>query len=279
MNPPVQQDDIMQNIQEMIGNLLKNAIDKVQTTDINKQLGGATEAPAGDDMAGLMQTQLDITEIKKIVNTMHRFLDSISTMISQLESGNIHYSADSDKFLDDYINTADNIFEIAAFSMKDSLTGLSNKYGFDNRLILEWNRAARDRASLSLFLISIDGFNSYKKTYGAQKGDVLLQSVAKVLEQSIKRTTDFCARLDDVFAIILSTTDIDGAQIVADRVFLEVANTCVPIDEQTSEKLTVSIGASVLIPTHNEQAVDFVAKASNALKKASESGRSKVVID
>jgi len=278
MDPTIHQEDFMQNIQGMIGNLLKNAIEKVQKTEMSKQIGGAEQDPADESDLNLMQTQLDIAEIKEIVHTMHKFLDNIGTMISQLESGNLQYNQDNDKFLDDYINTADNIFEIAAFSMKDSLTGLSNRYGFDNRLILEWNRAVRDKSSLSLFLISIDGFKAYKEAYGNQQGDVLLQAAAKVLEQSIKRNTDFCARLDDEFAIILSTTDVEGAKIVVERVLSGIKGIEAPFAGLPGDKLTVSIGASVHTPTYNEQAADFIAEAYKALKNTGGAGCGNVVI-
>jgi len=278
MDPSAQQDDIMHNIQDMVGNLLKNAIEKVQTTEMREQLGSTEQEAAPDSDASLIQAQMDITEIKKIVNTMHKFLDNMSTMIAQLESGNLHYSQDNDKFLDDYIDTADNIFEIAAFSMKDSLTGLSNKYGFDNRLVLEWNRAARDKSSLSLLIIGIDGYTSYKETNGNQQGDILLKTVSKSIELSIMRATDFIARLDDSFAIILSITDVDGVKIVADRIFQEIESLNASGADELGNKITVSIGASVQTPTHNEQAADFIMRANNALKKAGESGQSSVII-
>jgi len=279
MDPSAQQDDIMHNIQDMIGNLLKNAIEKVQTTEMSTQLGSTPQEATTDSDTSLLQAQMDITEIKKVVYTMQRFLDNMSTMIAQLESGNIQYSQENDKFLDDYIDTADNIFEIAAFSMKDSLTGLSNKYGFDNRLVLEWNRAARDKSSLSLLIIGIDGYTSYKEANGNQQADILIKTAAKTIEQSIMRATDFIARLDDDFAIILSITDIDGVKIVTDRIFKEVEGLSITGADGQEIKVTVSIGASVQTPSYNEQAADFIMRAHNALKKAGEEGPGSVVIN
>jgi len=291
MNPENQQDDIMHNIQDMIGNLMKSAIEKAQKTEMSEQLGSAAQAAANESETGepgetsaasLMQAQMDITEIKKIVYTMQKFLDSISSMISQLESGTVEYSKDNDKFLDDYIDTADNIFEIAAFSMKDNVTGLSNRYGFDNRLVLECSRAARDKSTLSLLLIRIDGYKSYKDAYGNQQGDALLQTAAKTLKESIKRATDFIARLDDDFAVILPLTIADGTKIVAERILREIENMIIPFadEDRQAGKISVRIGVRVQMPSHNEQAAEFLLKAQNALKKACEAGDdTRIVID
>ena len=198
-------------------------------------------------------------------------------MIHQLETGSTEYSQDGDKLLDDYIDTAANIFEIAAFSMKDNLTGVSNRYAFDNRLVLEWNRAVRDKSTLSLLLISIDALKDFKGKHGQHKVDLLMQAVAKTLEQSIKRSTDFIARLDDEFAIILPITDSDGARIVAERIHNEIEKMEVQCpDGGQCIKVTVCVGVCVHMPAYEEQINDYISKANDTLKQAIANGPNKI---
>jgi len=69
---------------------------------------------------------------------------------------------------------------VKALSLMDELTGLFNRRGFDSRLRLEWNRARREQAPVSLMMIDIDHFKKYNDSYGHTQGDVALQTVAKI---------------------------------------------------------------------------------------------------
>ena len=265
-------DNIMQHIQDMIGDLLKNAVDKMQKTEISEKLGDVP-VEAGDNKEP--SEQMDISEIKNFVTVMQKFIDNVNVMVSQLETGKSEPGATDEKFLDGYMATADNILEIAAFSMKDSLTGLSNRYGFDNRLILEWNRAARDKSALGLVIFGVDGFTECEDS---KKREDTLKSVSETLENSIKRSTDFIARWsDDEFAALLPITDSNGASIVAERIRTEIGKMSIPCVLDKGGKSTVSIGVCVYTPEPHEQPADFIGNAHNAFKKAVEAGGNAVI--
>jgi len=255
--------NIMQHIQDMIGDLLKNAVDKMQQNEIGDQLGD-TSADTG--VKPDATPEMGIGEIKNFVSVMQKFIDNVNVMILQLE-GNSNPGDTDDKFLEGYMATADNVLEIAAFSMKDSLTGLSNRYGFDNRLILEWNRATRDKSALSLVIFSVG-------TDDESAHDVVLKTSSETLVKSIKRATDFIARWsDDEFAALLPITGPDGATIVVDRIKKELGSMSIP----GITKHKVSIGACVHTPEHTEKPVEFIEKAYNAFKKAKESDENTII--
>jgi len=269
---PAEPDNIMQHIQDMIGDLLKNTVDKMQKTEISEKLG---DTPPDTDEKSGTPAQMDIVEIKNFVSIMQKFIDNVNVMVTGLETGSPEPGATDDKFLDGYMATADNILEIAAFSMKDNLTGLSNRYGFDNRLILEWNRAARDKSALGLVIFAVDGCAECEDN---KKHDVLLKSVSETLEKSIKRSTDFIARWsDDEFAALLPITDADGASIVADRILMEVGNMNIPCMLERDGKSSVSIGVCVYTPEPNEQPAELINKAHDAFKKAKEAGGNSII--
>jgi len=259
--------NIMQGIQDMIGDLLKNAVDKMQKTEIKKQLGDTSIDT--QDEAGL-PAQMGIAEVKGFVTVMQKFIDNVNVVIDQLETGSSDQGGTDDQFLDGYMATADNVLEIAAFSMKDPLTGLSNRYGFDNRLILEWNRATRDKSALSLVIFGVDGFEECEDL---EARDNLLKVVSETLEKSIKRTTDFMARWsDNEFAALLPITGADGVAIVAKRISAEIGEKEIPCITKPGGKTSVSIGACVHTPEPGEKPVDFVTRAHDSYKKAKESG-------
>ena len=260
--------DIMQHIQDMIGDLLSNAVNKMHKTEMGEKLG---ETPAGESDQPDPSAQMGIAEIKNFVGVMQKFIDNVNVMVLQLETGSSKPGETDDKFLEGYMATADNILEIAAFSAKDKVTGLSNRYGFDNRLILEWNRAARDKSTLGLVIFGIDAYSDFEDN---KKHEDLLKIVSETLEKSIKRSTDFIARWsdDDGFAALLPITDKPGVTIVAERISTEIGNINIPGVLKDGARITVSIGVNVHQPEPYEQPADFINNTHDAYIKAKEAG-------
>jgi len=271
--PAVEPDSIMQGIQNMIGDLLKNAVEKMQKTEISEKLG---DAPSDADDNIEPQAQMGIAEVKNFISVMQKFIDNVSIMIAQLETGGKEPGGTDDKFLEGYMATADNVLEIAAFSMKDTLTGLSNRYGFDNRLVLEWNRATRDKSDLGLVIFGVSGFGGDEDS---KRRDDLLKAVAETLESSIKRSTDFIAKWsEDEFSALLPITNADGAKIVAERIHSEIGKVCLPGMHEECGKSSVSIGVCVYSPEPDEKPGDFISKAYNAYTSAKEAGGGSIVM-
>jgi len=262
--------DIMQHIQDMIGNLLQNAVSKIHSTDTSDKLGGEHPPPDGSNE---IAPQMGIAEIKSFLDVMRKFIDNVQVMVDQLE-GHPNQAGTDDMFLDGYMATADHVLEIAAFSMKDNLTGLSNRYGFDNRLILEWNRATRDKNTLSMVIFSADCFYDSNDSLN----DEILLTVSNKLDTIIKRTTDFIARWsDDEFAVILPITDKSGATIVAERIREEIGIIDTSGITGKSGKPLVSIGVCSHSPEPAEKPVDFINKAYDAYEKAKETPGDSIV--
>ena len=264
--------DIMQAIQDMIGDLLKNAVDKMQTSETNEKLGGV---PTDVSEKNASAAQMDISEIKSFVGFMQKFIDNITALIKYLETGVSEPGETDDKFIEDYMATADTILEIAAFSTKDSLTGFSNRYGFDNRLVLEWNRACRDKSTLGIMIFGVEGFIGSDDRV---KNDNMLKTIAQTLNKSIKRSTDFIARWsDNEFAILLPITDENGTSTVAERVLAEISALNIPGVNEKDGKASVSMGVNIYAPQFGNQPVDFINKVYNGFLEAKEAGGNSIV--
>jgi len=270
--PVAEHGDIMHHIQSMIGGILKNAVDKMHTEEHSKKLGGTHKGVRERDD---LSEQMGIDEIKNFVFVMQKFIDNVTVMISQLESGSKESGSTDDKFLEGYMATADNVLEIAAFSMKDSLTGLSNRNGFENRLILEWNRATRDKSSLGLVIFGVD---NYDECCESDKRDEMLKGISETLESTVKRSTDFIARWsDDEFAVLLPITEESGVTIVAERILKEFGDLNIPCMSNNDCKTLVSIGVCTHKPETEEKPVDFINKAHDAYEEAKKAEANKIV--
>ena len=75
----------------------------------------------------------------------------------------------------------------------DGLTGVYNQRTFQERLSQEIARADRYSRPLSVLMIDVDHFKVYNDTYGHPQGDIVLQDLARLL-QEMSRTSDTVAR-------------------------------------------------------------------------------------
>ncbi len=159
----------------------------------------------------------------------------------------------------------------------DGLTGLANRRSFDEFLDKEWRRAVRDQRPISAIMLDIDHFKAYNDTYGHQAGDDCLKKTAAVINTALRRPSDFAARYGgEEFVVILPDTDGQGAAEVAEHMRREVAAMRVPHTHSASGVVTVSAGATSLIPRDGMASSDLIGLVDRALYAAKQGGRNRV---
>ena len=100
----------------------------------------------------------------------------------------------------------------------DALTGLVNRRRFQETFPAEIARHSRNGKSLSVVMIDLDNFKSVNDNYGHPFGDMVLETVAQVLRDTL-RTTDIKARVGgEEMCILLPETDAANAQMSLERV-------------------------------------------------------------
>lgn len=168
---------------------------------------------------------------------------------------------------------------LESMSFIDGLTGVANRRRFDQTIKHEWARAARTGGSVGLLMIDLDHFKVFNDTYGHLAGDDCLRSVAKVLDNTVKRPADLVARYGgEEFAIILPGIDAKGARDVAQRMVEAVAEKAIPFEESPlgTGVVTISVGATSDTASADRDVVGLVAKADDALYRAKDAGRNMV---
>ncbi len=157
----------------------------------------------------------------------------------------------------------------------DGLTGLLNHRTFQEKLDEMLARAQRSGRPLAMVLTDIDHFKSVNDTYGHPVGDKVLAGVARVLARCV-RTVDVVARYGgEEFAIVLEETDGQGAVQLAERIRQEVSKLRFD-SEQGPFQVTLSLGVAVY-PEHGRAKKVLIDHADQALYRAKESGRNRVV--
>jgi diguanylate cyclase (GGDEF)-like protein/PAS domain S-box-containing protein len=165
----------------------------------------------------------------------------------------------------------------------DGMTGLCNRWHFDDVADAEWRRCARQHQPLSLLLLDADHFKLFNDRYGHAAGDHCLRAIASQLTAAAQRPGDLAARFGgEEFLILMPHTDRVGALHVAERVremvvALAIAHAASP----THGVVTASIGVATTWPI--EPAVGpknvsaLLAAADVALYEAKRQGRNRVV--
>jgi diguanylate cyclase (GGDEF)-like protein len=157
----------------------------------------------------------------------------------------------------------------------DPLTQTSNRSAFDDYIKREISLAARHSKSLSIIFLDVDHFKHINDQYGHECGDVALTSVAKWIKECL-RSSDAVFRFGgEEFVIILSETDLIGAELVAERIRNNIENHTMSYNMQ-AVNITASLGVSEL--RGNETVDALVKRADGAMYKAKKNGRNQVVL-
>lgn len=100
------------------------------------------------------------------------------------------------------------ISHLESLSMTDELTGLLNRRGFRGQVMTTLAQARRQDHGGVLVLIDLDHFKAVNDRYGHAAGDLVLTSVAGILQDFV-RETDTVARLGgDEFAILMPASTV-----------------------------------------------------------------------
>jgi diguanylate cyclase (GGDEF)-like protein len=159
-------------------------------------------------------------------------------------------------------------------SMTDPLTGLLNRRYFNEQTQKEVARSRRHGLRFSVLMIDIDHFKRINDMHGHPIGDMAIKALAEVCNKAL-RPQDILARYGgEEFILTLPHTDEEGASVVAERIRQTVEQVEL-VAEAGPVRFTVSIG----IATYKKDMPleQIVGRADQALYKAKQSGRNRVV--
>ena len=158
----------------------------------------------------------------------------------------------------------------------DFLTGIPNRYSFEDSLKRAVAKAKRGVESALLF-IDIDNFKLVNDTQGHTTGDDVLIEVVKILKANL-RDSDLLARLGgDEFAVLLEKTNVSEARIVAEKLRSIVDESYLYLLKYSfSLNLSLSIGIVIVDGTLNFE--KLLTLADIALYEAKDKGRNRVVL-
>lgn len=153
----------------------------------------------------------------------------------------------------------------------DPMTGLSNRYYFEEHLRGAIQRAQRLNFQLGLIYLDIDNFKLINDSQGHDSGDQLLQQIAQRLLTVVREGDVVCRLGGDEFAIVVHDLDTEtSVGALAQRV-LESIREPIPLNN-TEHFVTCSIGIATY-PRCATNAEDMQKRADLAMYQVKREGR------
>lgn len=157
-------------------------------------------------------------------------------------------------------------------AQRDVLTELPNRLAYDERLKMEVARWQRYHTPLCLAVMDIDFFKKINDRYGHQTGDKVLEHVARLFSNNIRRA-DFIARFGgEEFVMLLPHTNKHSALKVTDKLRILVEQTPLKVQE-ISVSISISCGITQFFKGDTHESA--FKRADQALYQAKEQGRNR----
>lgn len=151
---------------------------------------------------------------------------------------------------------------VESLALKDDLTGLYNRRGFQRAAEREWARAVREHFDVLVFALDLDDLKTINDSFGHAAGDAALTAVAEALRATF-RHADVLARLGgDEFTAFIVPASLSGApdieaesrlqttaEIIRGRFEHHLATTVHARTGKHGGSLSVSMGLSAARPS------------------------------
>ena len=161
-------------------------------------------------------------------------------------------------------------------AQRDHLTGIPNRSQLESRITREFEDAISKAQRLGVIFADVDRFKNVNDTYGHSAGDSVLQSVAQLLSNGLRKH-DFIGRYGgEEFVILLPGACEAELQIVAERLRARTEACDHPIGDGRSLKATISLGCAGFDPKRHLHSKHLVDEADRAMYAAKQAGRNRV---
>ncbi len=155
----------------------------------------------------------------------------------------------------------------------DGLTELFARPTFMRGLDAEFNRSKRSQMPLSLLLVGIRNFDSFRQARGSLGGDEVLKNIAGAMRRSCRNYDVLARYAEDQFAVLAPATDLAGSRTLAERILVGAEEALAPADSAPS----IAIGGASF-PTMANTPETLVECAEDALSVAHASDHTPITL-
>ncbi len=266
-----------ERLQEIDVTFQQNVLTQRESFDGGRELDSAVS----EQVQGIEETVTLAQDILSLKEALHQKVDAIRSHMQEFRDAENQRIEVAEKQIEQLTSRLQNahkesdklrqrIKEERDLAMIDPLTGIPNRFAYNERLAQEVARWKRYHNPLVLSVWDVDNFKRINDSYGHQAGDKVLTVIAKLLQSKV-RETDFAARFGgEEFVLLLPETDLEKASVVVEHIRKGVEG-CEFHYRGNPVPITISCGLSQF--REDDTAEQVFARADAALYKAKENGR------
>ena len=241
---------------------------------------GADDAESvNDSLGGSAQALKDLRELDDIDEMRRELSRAVTDLEEVVEEKKKLEQATHTKLSKQIAELDSKVEESRAEALKDALTSVANRRGF-NEAIHRWTaRSNRSLRPFTLAMIDLDGFKGVNDLHGHAIGDCILIVAARCLRNGI-RSSDLLARYGgDEFVVMMEGIDIEQTKQRLGEIVNKIASARYEyqgLGRRVVVQFTASCGVSEFVP--GEPFGDLIARADDALYEAKALGKNRVVV-
>ncbi|MGP9491410.1 EAL domain-containing protein [Psychrobacter sp. AOP7-B1-24] len=140
----------------------------------------------------------------------------------------------------DHSNSAEIAKRLAAAECKDSLTGISNRRGFEEKMEAVYQQARQDLLTAGLLYVQLDNIGKIRSSLGLQGIDATVKQVAYALDELV--SDGHVSRFSDTaFTILVEDKTSSELKELAEHIGSHISSMLIEVEKRTTST-TVSIG-------------------------------------
>jgi diguanylate cyclase (GGDEF)-like protein len=166
--------------------------------------------------------------------------------------------------------------ELRDQSIRDPLTGLYNRRYFLDAMRREVSISERRSSCFGLISFDADRFKTFNDNHGHDAGDMVLRAIGAKLTE-IMTAGEICCRFGgEEFAVLVPAANLEETAALAERLREAIFLMQVRYMDGFLSRVSISVGVAAY-PGSGQQPHDLLRRADEALYRAKESGRNRVV--
>ncbi|MDS7597176.1 GGDEF domain-containing protein [Agrobacterium tumefaciens] len=158
----------------------------------------------------------------------------------------------------------------------DSLTRLSNRRAFDDRLANVYDSSIGLQYT-TLALLDIDHFKKINDTFGHPVGDKILATVASVIRANVRKDGFVARSGGEEFAVILDGSTPEEVMVICERIRLALESTPFRHSKSGADYGPVTISIGFACASQADNPAELYSHADTALYHAKETGRNRTI--
>lgn len=161
--------------------------------------------------------------------------------------------------------------EIERLAHYDTLTGVANRYLFNDRLSQAMIRSERSLRHVAVLILDLDHFHGVNETMGYDSGDKILIEASQRISSCIRKQDTIARLAGDEFAVVLEGVTDPQHLMVITRQILKTFDEPITL---SAEPIFISLSIGISISTNESLNAQLLIKQADIARyRAKEAGR------